>query len=196
DWMHSRLVNTLGDVMNNPWEHARIERVQATFDVRYAREIRRLRGVEVLDPVVDAGERARLRLHLLEENGPEVTRVIDVTMPAELSGKDVEVEVLPGYDVVPELPAPESLDQLLANESKQSVAPRAVVAQFRVPSQGIAYRGHVTQRLPPFTLDSLRPQSADDGPETFPSWSRTVVPLDLYIEGRDKLKIKVRSVVR
>jgi hypothetical protein len=196
DWMRSRLIATMGDVMNNPWEHAKIEHVQAVFDVHYMRELWRLRGVEVLDPVVDAGERARLRLHLLPENGPEVTRVVEVTLPAELAGKDVEVDVVPGYDLVPELPAPENLDQLLANEPKQSVTPRAVVVQFRVPSQGIAYRGHVTQRLPAFTVDALRPQSTDTGPDTFPSWSRTVVPLDLYVEGRDKVKIKVRSVVR
>jgi hypothetical protein len=76
------------------------------------------------------------------------------------------------------------------------ISPRTVVVQFRVPSQGIAYRGHVTPRLPTFTLDALRPQSSNAGPETFPSWSRTVVPLDMYIEGRDKVRVKVRSVLR
>src|SRR5580698_8503236 len=29
DWIHSKLVNTVGDVLNNPWEPARIESVQA-----------------------------------------------------------------------------------------------------------------------------------------------------------------------
>ena len=117
-------------------------------------------------------------------------------MPGELEGKDVEVEVAPGYDVVPQLAAPESLDELLANEPRQTVAPRSVVLQFHVPSQGIAYRGRVTERLPPLTLDALRPQTNDSGPEAFQSWSRTVVPLDWFIEGRDKVKVKVRSVVR
>jgi hypothetical protein len=98
------------------------------------------------------------------ENGPEVTRVVEVTMPEELAGKDVEIDVVPGYEVVPELAAPESLDELLANEPNQTVSPRSVVLQFRVPSQGIAYRGRVTQRLPAFTLDALRPQSSDTGP--------------------------------
>jgi hypothetical protein len=64
-----------------------------------------------------------------------------------------------------------------------------------VPSQGIAYRGRVTQRLPTFTLDALRPQSSNAGPEAFPSWSRTVVPLEMYVEGRDKAKVKVRGVL-
>ncbi len=196
DWFRSKLISTVGDVLNNPWEHVHVTHVQARFDVKYTRDVWHLRGVEVLDPVVDAGEKARLRLHLVPEDGPEITRVVEVTMPGELEGKDVEVEVAPGYDVVPQLAAPESLDELLANEPKQTIAPRSIVLQFHAPSQGIAYRGHVTERLPPFTLDALRPQSSDNGPETFQSWSRTVVPLDWFVEGRDKVKIKVRAVVR
>jgi hypothetical protein len=196
EWFRSKLVNTVGDVLNNPWEQARLTKVEARFEVRYARDLWRLRGVELLDPVVDARSKARLRLHLVPQDGPESTRVVEVTMPAELAGKDVEIEVVPGYDVMPELAPPESLDELLANEPRQTVAPRSLVLQFRVPSQGIAYRGRVTQRLPPLTLDSLRPVSSDTGPETFQSWSRTVVPLDWYVEGRDKVKVKVRSVVR
>jgi len=196
DFARSRVVSTVGDVLNNPFEHARIDAIRAHFEVQYARDLWRLRGLEVLDAVVDAGEKVRLRLHLVPEHGPEVTRVVEATMPAELAGKDVEVEVVPGYDVVPELPAPETLDELLANEPRQSIAPRTAVVQFRVPSQGIAYRGHVTQRLPAFTVDALRPQSSDTGPEAFASWSRTVVPLGMYMEGRDKVKVKVRAVVR
>jgi hypothetical protein len=189
EFAKSKLVGTVGDVLNNPWEHARVESIRARFEVTYSRDLWRLRGAELLDPVVDAGQKARLRLHLVHEHGPEVLRVIETTIPSELAGKDVELEVVPGYEVVPELAPPESLDQLLANEPLQTVAPRTVVIQFRVPSQGIAYKGHVTQRLPMFTLDTLRPQSSDVGPDAFPSWSRTVVPLDLFLEGRDKVKV-------
>jgi SpoIVB peptidase S55 len=196
EWGRSKLVSTIGDVLNNPWEHARITKIDAKFEISYARDLWRLRGVELLDPVVDAGTKARLRLHLMPQNGPEVTRVVEVTMPAELAGKDVDVDVVPGYDVVPELAPPEGLDELLANEPRQTVSPRALVLQFRVPSQGIAYRGRVTERLPPLTLDALRPQSNSQGPDAFPSWSRTVVPLDWYVEGHDKVKVKVRAVVR
>jgi hypothetical protein len=195
EWFHSRLVNTVGDVANNPWEHARIEKIEAKLDVHYARDVWRLRGVELLDPVVDAGEKARVRLHLVPNEGVERTRVVEVAMPQELAGKDVEIEVAPGYDVAPELAAPDSLDELLANEPKQT-PPKSVVLSFRVPSHGVAYRGHVTPRLPGFNLDVLRPTSSDAGPEMFQSWSRTVVSTDVFIEGRDKVKVKVRPVVR
>jgi hypothetical protein len=196
DLGHSKLAATLGDVLNNPWEHPRIEKVQLQLEVTYALEVWHLRGVEVLDAVVDAGERARLRLHLMPQYGPEVTRVVEVTLPQELAGKDVDIDVVPGWEVVPELAPPESLDELLANEPRQNMAPRSVVVQFRVPSQGLAYRGHVTQRLPAFTLDALRPANASTGPELFSSWSRTVVPVDFLVDGRDKVKVKVRSVLR
>ena len=196
EWIRSKLVTAVGDVLNNPWERPRIEKVEAKFAVKYAHDLWRLRGVELLDPVVDAGSNARLRLHLVPLDGPETTRIVEVTMPSELAGKDVDIEVVPGYEVVPELAPPESLDELLANEPKQTVAPNSLVVQFRVPSQGIAYRGHVTARLPMFTLDALRPQNSDTGPEAFQSWSRTVVPMAWYVEGRDKAKVKVRPVVR
>ncbi|MDP9002080.1 MAG: hypothetical protein M3O46_18460, partial [Myxococcota bacterium] len=119
EWARSKFVNTVGDVLNNPWEHARIAKVEARFEVKYAHDLWRLRGVEMIDPVVDAGTKARLRLHLVPQDGPEVTRVVETTMPVELAGKDVEIEVVPGYDVVPELASPETLDQLLVNEPRQ-----------------------------------------------------------------------------
>jgi hypothetical protein len=50
--------------------------------------------------------------------------------------------------------------------------------------------------LPPFTFDALRPLNSDNGPDTFPSYARTVVPLDWFVEGRDKVRVHVRSVVR
>ncbi|MDP9035547.1 MAG: hypothetical protein M3O50_12145 [Myxococcota bacterium] len=196
EWTHSKLVTAVGDVLNNPWERARIDKIEAKFEITYAHELWRLRGVDLLEPVVDAGSKAALRLHLVPLDGPEATRVVEVTMPSELGGKDVEIEVVPGYDVVRELAPPESLNDLLANEPQQTIAPRSLVVQFRVPSQGIAYRGHVTQRLPMFTLDALRPQNSNTGPEAFQSWSRTVVPMAWFVEGHDKTKVKVRPVLR
>ncbi|MDP9148448.1 MAG: hypothetical protein M3O36_00685 [Myxococcota bacterium] len=196
EWTHSKLVTAVGDVLNNPWERTRIEKVEARFEIKYAHDLWRLRGVDLVEPVVDAGSKAALRLHLVPLDGPETTRVVEVTMPSELAGKDVEIEVVPGYDVARELAPPESLDDLLANEPRQTIAPRSLVVQFRVPSQGMAYRGHVTQRLPMFTLDALRPQNSNAGPEAFQSWSRTVVPMAWFVEGHDKTKVKVRQVVR
>jgi hypothetical protein len=196
EWSASRAVRVVGDALNNPWESTRIEKVESVLKVQYTRDLWRLRGIELLDEVVDAGQKARIVVHLRPFAGPETVKTLEVTMPLELAGKDVELEVLPGYEVSPELAAPENLSELLANEPRQSAMPRSLVVQFRIPSQGVTFRGHVAPRLPDFALDALRPAHNSVGPDPFMSYSRTVVPLDRYVEGRDRVKVKVRPVVR
>lgn len=196
EWGASRGVRAIGDVLNNPWENMRVAGYQATLTVRYTRDLWRIRGVELGATEVDAGDKARLVVHLQPFAGPEVTRTIDVTMPKELAGKEVELEVVPGYDVIPEQSTPENLAQLLANEPRQSLPPKSLVVQFKLPSQGVTFGGHVAPELPDFALSALRPGSATVAPEPFTSYSRTIVPMDRYVEGRDKVKIKVRMPER
>ncbi|MGH7283842.1 MAG: SpoIVB peptidase S55 domain-containing protein, partial [Polyangiaceae bacterium] len=193
EWGQSQAVRAIGDVLNNPWENTRIEKYEATLYVHYTRDLWRIRGVETGEPEVEAGDRARIIVHLEPFAGPAVTRTLEVTMPKELAGKEVELEILPGYDVAPEQATPENLAELLANEPRQSLPPRSLVVQFKLPSQGVAFGGHVANELPDFALSALRPSSATVAPEPFTSYSRTTIPMDRYIEGRDKVKIKVRA---
>jgi SpoIVB peptidase S55 len=196
DFGRSRVVRAVGDVLNNPWEMARLEKVESVLSIEYVRDVWRLRGIDALEDTVDAGGEAHIVLHLVPFVGREITKTLDLKIPAELAGKDVDIEVMPGYDATPDLAAPEDLNEMLANETRQSAAPRSVVAQFRVPSEGVTFHGHVAPRLPPFALDALRPAHTDVGPEPFYSFVRTTVPLDQYVEGHDHVKIKVRPVVR
>lgn len=192
----SKIARAVGEVLNNPWELTRIEKVESQLYVDYSRDLWKLRGVDVLDPVVDAGAVAKVRVHLVPYAGPETTKVLEIAMPSELAGRDVELEVVPGYQVIPDLAAPQSLGDLLTNSTRQSVTPRSLVLQLRARMQGVAYNGHVADRLPSFALDALRPSSTDVAPEAFPSYIRTIVPLDRYVEGTARVKVKVRSTVR
>jgi hypothetical protein len=92
--------------------------------------------------------------------------------------------------------APESLAELLVNETRQSLPPKSIVLQYRVPGQGVTYHGHIAGRLPSFALDSLRPSTTDAIPDTYPVYARSVTLVDKYVEGRDKVRIKVRPLVR
>ncbi|HEY2510244.1 MAG TPA: SpoIVB peptidase S55 domain-containing protein [Polyangiaceae bacterium] len=195
DFARARVARTVGDVMNNPWEMVAVESVESTLSVEYKRDLWRLRGVDALEDTVDAGGTARVVLHLVPFVGKEILKTLDVKIPAELAGKDADIEVLPGYEVTPELAAPEDLPELLANEGRQFPS-RSMVIQVRVPAEGVTYHGHVATRLPPFALDALRPAHSDVGPEPFNSYVRTTVPLDQYVEGHDHVKVKVRAVMR
>src|SRR5207248_1511463 len=74
DFGHARVVRAVGDVINNPWENARIEKIETILTIDYTRDLWRLRGVDLLDEVVDAGQSARIVLHLVPFVGPEVRR--------------------------------------------------------------------------------------------------------------------------
>lgn len=196
DFAHSKVARAIGEVLNNPWEMTHVDRVETVLAVDYARELWRLRGIDVLDPVVDVGQSTHLRVHLVPFAGPESTKVIDVTLPEALAGKEIELEVAPGYTVVPDLPAPQSLADLLANSTRQTVTPKSLVVQYRTRTQGVAFKGHVADRLPAFALDALRPASSDTGPDAFPTYARVIVPLERYVDGSDRVKVKLRPVVR
>jgi hypothetical protein len=188
----TRLVRTLGEVMNNPWGNVHVEKIEATFYVQYTRDTYLLRGVEALEPTIKAGEKAHISVRLVPFSGPPVTRTLEVPIPLELAGKEAEIEILPGYEAVPEVPAPESLAQLLSNATRV-LPPRGLLAQLRLTGQGVTFKSHVAKSLPPFALDTLRTQNSDVVPEPFANYARTFVPLERFVEGRDKIKIKVRA---
>jgi len=196
EWLSSRVVRTVGEALNNPWDNVHVEGIQATLDLKYERDVYRLRGVDLLDPIVDAGEKARVVLHLRPFSGSEITRSAEIQIPPELAGKDVEVEVVPGYEVVPDVAPPENLDQLLANATRATLRAKTIVMQIKMPTQGVVFGGHVAPRLPSFALDALRPTTSDVAPEVIASYVRSLVPVDQYVDGRDKVKIKVRAKLR
>jgi len=192
----SRVVRALGDAMNNPWEEVTVEKIESTLTVKYDRDLWHLRGVEVTSDVVDAGQTAHVRAHLVPFQGREIVRDLEVPIPVELGGMDVEIEVVPGFEVIPELAAPDSLTQLLVNETRQSLPPKSLVLQIKLPAQGVVFQGELAPRLPSFAFDALRPAHSDVGAEPVASYVRTVVPMDRYVDGRDKVKLKVRRAMR
>jgi hypothetical protein len=196
DFAHAKIGRAVGEVLNNPWEQVHVDKVESVLTVDYTRDLWKLRGVDVLDAWVDVGQAARIRVHLVPFAGPEITKILEVRFPEELAGREVDVEISPGYGVVPDLAAPQNLADLLANSTKQTVLPRSLVLSYRTRSVGVAYKGHVADRLPAFALDALRPTTSDVAPDAFPSYTRLITPLDRYVDGSDRVKIHVKPIVR
>jgi hypothetical protein len=196
DWTRSRAVRAVGALLNNPWQPVRIEKVSTKVSVRFARESYRLRGVEALSDVLDAGQPARLRLHLVPFSGPEELKVIEVPIPKELAGKDVDIDLAPGYAEVPELPSPERLSDLAANLPRQSYPVDSIVASIKMPEHGVAFHGQVAGRLPPGALDTLRPASDTRAPEPFVAYVRRAIPIGRLLEGKDHVRVRIRPVLR
>jgi hypothetical protein len=162
----------------------------------YDRDLWHLRGVELTTDVVDAGKSAHARVHLIPHDGREIVKELEIPIPPEVAGMDVEIEVVPGYDVTSDLAAPENVDQLLANETRQSLAAKDLVLQIKLPAQGLLFHGELAPHLPDFAFDALRPAHSDTISEPVASYARVAIPLEHYVDGRDKLKLKVRRSLR
>ncbi len=196
DIVRGKLVKAVGALLNNPWEPVVIEGIETTLRVSFDREVSQLRGAKVLETEVDAGSPVRVRLSLQPFQGKVETRDIEIKVPAELAGRDVDIDLAPGYEVDRPLPTPDSVAELMANLPSATFDPESIVATFRLRDNGAAYRGKVASRLPPGAIDTLRPSSASDAPEIFAAQVQTAVPLKRFLVGHDSVRVSIRPVLR
>jgi hypothetical protein len=196
DLARGRLVKAVGSLLNNQWEPVTIESVDTVFSVTFDREVSILRGAKVLEPEIDAGAPARIRLTLQPYQGKLETRDIEVKLPAELAGRDVEIDLNPGYEVDRPLPTADSVAELMANLPNATFDPESIVATYRLRDAAAAYHGKIVSRLPPGAMDMLRPASTSDSPEIFAAVVNTAIPMKRFLVGHDSVHVTIRPVLR
>jgi hypothetical protein len=196
DFVRSNLVRAVGALLNNPWQPVFMKSARMDIELRYAREIYRLRGAEVLDPEIDAGEPARVRLTLVPWAGPTVTKIVSVPVPAYLAGQTVNMEIVPGYLEERDVADPENLRELVQSLENPVYPAKSVVFTFGGGDAAVSYRGHVAKNLPPGAVDSIRPMTSSVAPESFPSELRYVAALSQFMTGRDRVSVSVKPVLR
>ncbi|HVU04842.1 MAG TPA: SpoIVB peptidase S55 domain-containing protein [Polyangiaceae bacterium] len=191
----SNLVRAVGAILNNPWEPAFIESAHMDIELKYARDVYRLRGVEALESEVDAGGTARLKLTLSPFAGPLVTKIVEVPLPKHLAGQTVQLSIRPGYAVDKERPAAETLTDLVSNLVDPVFPPKSIVVSY-AGQNAVTYKGHVAENLPPGAFDAIRPTSATIAPEPYRAEVHQVIPLSEFMSGQDHVSIEVRPVLR
>jgi hypothetical protein len=191
----SNLVRAVGAILNNPWEPAIVESAHMDIELRYAREVLRLRGAEVLDNGVDAGGTARVKLSLLPFAGPMQTRIIDVPMPKHLAGQTVQLTIRPGYIVDKERPTAENLTDLVSNLVDPVFPPKSVVVSYP-GANAVLFKGHVAENLPPGAFDAIRPTSATIAPDPYRAEVHQVTAIPEFMTGQDRVTVEVRPVLR
>ncbi|HEX4335450.1 MAG TPA: hypothetical protein VH062_06020 [Polyangiaceae bacterium] len=191
----SNLVRAVGAVLNNPWESAFVEGVHMDIELKYARDVLRLRGAEMLDNEVDAGGTARVKLTLEPFAGPLVTRVVEVPIPKHLAGQSIQFTIRPGYAVDKERPAAETLTDLISNLVDPVFPPRSIVVSY--PGENaVTFKGHVAENLPPGAFDSIRPLSATVAPDAYRAEAHQVIMLPEFMTGQDRVSVEVKPVLR
>jgi len=196
DFMRSNLVRAAGALLNNSWEPVIIERADTEIELRFAREILRLRGAEVLEPEIDAGQPARIRLTLVPWAGPDIHKVISVPIPEHMAGQTISLELSPGYMEERDVADPDTVAELVRNLENPVFPPKSVVVSYNASAGAVSYRGHVAKNLPPGAMDSIRPTTSSVAPEAFQPMARHVVPLSDFLVGQDRVSVTVRPILR
>lgn len=191
--MQTEAMKAVGMVINNPWQYARLSKVNMEMRISFGREVAQLRGVQLLTPEVDPGGNARVRLTLEPFDGATMTRVVSVPIPKEFAGQQLTLEIQPGYAVEPVRAAPENLAELISNLEAGTEEPRSVVFSYKSGQGGAAYRGVVAKDLPPAALDRLSNTSSSITPQQFQVVRHHVVKTPLYLVGTDSVTVSVRE---
>ena len=194
--LSSNLVSSTGALLNNPWQSIFVKSIHSTLSLHYARDILRLRGVQVLTPEVDAGKPARLRVTLQPWEGPPQVQVLTVPLPATFAGESVNLEVVPGYTETPETAPPETLGELISNLDVPVYTPKSLLIKYNTPGSTLAYRGRVASHLPPGAIDSLMPTTSSIAPTAQASPTRLIYPMPNYVVGKDRVTVHVKAVLR
>jgi hypothetical protein len=191
-WLFSRQGFALGEILNNPWQDLTIESMQTEFDVRWARNVTRMMSAQLLDPTVIAGHPARVRLHLKSFQGKESDVEVSIPIEKSVAGKDIDIEIAPGWSVMPPAAAPTNVDQLLTNVFAASENPKQFVVQYKLPDAGVATSGHVEQQLSPFAQSLLRTGTETAVVDPVFSYKRVTVDAGGYAEGTTRLRLTVK----
>jgi hypothetical protein len=191
--VRSNVVSAVGAVLNNPWEPAFVERVEVNIELRYSREIYRLKGAELLDPEPEAGGEARVRLNLVPFAGPVVQRVIKLPVPKHLAGSKVKVLIRPGYAVEKPTGTPESLLELVGTLADPNYPPKSVVLSYDA-GEGLTHRNHVALNLPPGVVDTASSTSSNVAPAQQKSERHLVTDLSYFLVGQDTVILQVKPI--
>jgi hypothetical protein len=197
DIARSRVVRAMGALMNNPWKVGEVERVEMKMQITYDRDVKTLRGAQVLEPEIDAGQPLRVKLTLDPYLGQQETQVIEIPIDPSLAGQEVRIRLSPGYMTDRVLAPPESFEELLAVLPRLEFPDESIVATYELPQESAAaFRGHVASRLPPGMADTLSSTTTSAAPLVFGAVRQVVVPTKGFITGQDFVRVKVRNVLR
>ncbi len=190
-----RVFDAIGRILSNPFQEARIDGIEIDLSLRFARDVSEIRAIYLVSDQLEASERVNVYVSLLPYGGSVRTEVVPIEIPREAAGREIEIEVAAGDRVRPDLAEPENLPELLHN-LRQAYPASSLVVSVRLPAPGVALRGHVVRALPPSALEALRPANSSDTGDPFMTAERTVVPLGRVLLGRERIRARVREVVR
>ncbi len=193
--LFSRGPRAIRVLAGNPFEPARIERVDFDVNVQFANKLMRIKEVRLGSSEVNPGQKVDVHVTFLPFNGGEFTKTYPLQIPRDAGGSVLVAEVSGGGLTRPDIAPPQNMGQMLKALQKMYPA-RSVVVSLQMPTSGLKLRGRVVKDLPSSVMDALNTGTSVRSTQVFRTVSRKVHGTQSVITGKKKIRIRVRSEVR
>ncbi|MCA9695508.1 MAG: hypothetical protein KC636_38375, partial [Myxococcales bacterium] len=186
----TRGILTIAAVLDNDFEVARIRQVEQTVQLTYGDPVDIIEAVRVTQGEVHAGDLLRVTLDIRRRHGELRTETLDLRVPDDAAGEDIEINITGGAYEQPYRPMPDSLDDLIANIERTYPA-RSMVATLYREQEGLSTKHGLLRDLPDSVLESLTPAGRSTPSVRFKQMARRVIPTKRLIEGDHTIKLSV-----
>ncbi|MDD5308627.1 MAG: SpoIVB peptidase S55 domain-containing protein [Deltaproteobacteria bacterium] len=187
-----RPVSVVADVLDNPFEDAKVESLDFEVRLRYGLDVATIVGVSVAAERPEPGDVVNVVVRLRPYDGDEQLVTVPVRIPDTAGGQEVQIEVGGGDFMIPVLPAPQSLDDMLGNV-RRFYPPASLVVALNVPGEGVTLRGRAIERLPASAVDSLLPALGKEQAASEHGALRQVVPTSIIVRGMETIRFTVSN---
>ncbi len=185
-----RPVGVVAGVLDNPFEEAAVESLEFDVKLHYGLEMSTIVGVYLTAERPEPGEVVNVNVRLRKYDASEQIMTVPLRIPKTAAGKRIQIEVAGGDYVTPVMPAPQNLDDLLANVAR-FYPPKSLVVGVNIPGEGVALRGRVIERLPASAINSLLPTVGHEQIARHRTALRKVTPTEFLVGGKETVSVTV-----
>jgi len=179
-------------VLSNPFENAEIESMNFDVNLRYGLEVSTITGAYLTAENPAPGDEVNLHVRLRAFGGEEEVLTFPLRIPIGLAEAKIKIQIGGGDVMMPPMPTPQNLDDILNNVAR-FYPPKSLVVGIDVPGSGVSLRGRLLENLPASAISSLKPSVGTEDMDTHSNVLRRVYPTTHLISGKETLTVKVGS---
>jgi hypothetical protein len=179
-------------IFHTPFGDPKIKRIAVRVQAEQNRQTAEIRRAYFDKAEVERGEHALLHIVLRPFGKPEITKTIEVEVPATTDSlHSLNLAVLAGNDAPPDFAPPDSMTDYLDTFEKSHKSTDLVVI-VQTPTQGLQYRGKQLKKLPASVLSVLDDDSRRDI-NTAADTLQLVAPTDWVLTGQATVHVPIRQ---
>jgi hypothetical protein len=182
----------IAGIFHTPFGDPKIKRLAVRVQAEQVRRTAEIKRAYFDKAELERGEHVQLHVVLKPFGQPEITKSIEVEVPASTdSMRALAVTVLGGNDAPPDVAPPDSMNDYLDAFEKSHHA-TDLVALVQTPSQGLQYRGKLLKKLPASVLSVLDDNSRRDI-NASADLQQLVAPTDWVLSGQATVRSPIRQ---